>query len=47
MTHQHLSSISYNIIVYGKKIKIIYLTHMISILNFVFTIMFYRRDEQN
>jgi hypothetical protein len=32
---------TYHIIVHGKKIKIIYLIHMIFILNFVFIIVFY------
>jgi hypothetical protein len=37
--HHHPSSISGHIIVHGKKIKIIYLVHMISILNSIFTVV--------
>jgi hypothetical protein len=40
MPHQHPSSISCHIIVH-EKIKIIYLTHIVSILNFIFTVVFY------
>jgi hypothetical protein len=41
MSYQHSSSTNYHIIMYGKKIKIIYFTHMMSILNSIFTVVFY------
>jgi hypothetical protein len=41
MSYQHSSNISCNIMYIVKNFKIIYFTHVIFILNYIFTVVFY------